>query len=340
MEDKDIFESEWEQELPPENEMKQIQKSIQKRNWKIVSISVMLVLTMLLGCVYGVVPAVEQLYWHPYDGTVGEGVTDLTLVLSAYTELFQPGWVVDRVYSGKDGFASYGLNIVRQNTATKEYKYMTGAINKGQLHWDYHFTSERAEHILYKKTTWFPYLSPWEEQTDTVTILESLPEYVTVEARVSFSENQDMEQILKLREDYQLPITWIGIQNAPVNIDLPLCGMSPFSLRTHYFEVNEKYPQFCLETSINPGFTITAADLENHFISLLQLSSDMLEAGRGARVFGGDRNYYQEVLDFVDENGVMSYCMIAVTTPQTLLKLMDNKLVSDIGILDGWLDIG
>ena len=35
MEDKDIFETQWEQELPPENEMKQIRRTIRKRNWRI-----------------------------------------------------------------------------------------------------------------------------------------------------------------------------------------------------------------------------------------------------------------------------------------------------------------
>lgn len=337
MENKDIFDNAWEQQLPPENEIKQIQRSIRNRNWKIITISVLLAAAVLLGSVYVVIPAAEKLYWHPYDGTVGEGVTDLTLVLSAYTELFQPGWVVDRVYSGKAGFASYDLNIVRQKTATSEYKFMTGSLVKGQLHWDYHFTSERAEESLFGIDTCFPLLSPWEENEDAATTLDALPEYVTVEARVLFSRDLDMEQILMLREKYQLPITWIGIRNVP---ESSMCGMSPFSGQTIHFEVNEKYPQFCLETSRNPDFTITAADLQNHFKSLLQLSSDMLEAGRGARVYGGDRNYYREALDYVEENGVMSYGMVVVATPQILLDLMDSEWVSEVAILDGWLNIG
>lgn len=340
MENKDMFDNEWEQDIVPQKEIQQIQKSIRKRNWKIVFVSVLLAAAVLLGSVYVVIPAVEKLYWHPYDGNVGEGVTDLTLVLSAYTELFQPGWVVDRVSSGKSGFAYYDLNISRQNVATGELKFMTGYIDKGQLHWDYHFSSEYVEKRFYGSSTYYPHLAPWKESPDSTTSLHVLPEYATVEARVLFSENLNMEQLLALREQYQLPITWIGVQNAPSDVDMPMCGMSPFSARTIYFEVNEKYPQFCLETSANPDFVITGKDLENHFKSLLSLSSDMLEAGRGARVFGGDRNYYREVLDYVEDNGVMSYGIIVAASPNNLLELMNSELISEITILDGWIDIG
>ena len=340
MEDKDIFETQWEQELPPENEMKQIRRTIRKRNWRIIAISVVLAAALLLVSVFGIVPTLEELYWHPYDGTVGEGVTDLTLVLSAYTELFQPGWVIDRVYWGKNGFAAYDLDIVRQYTATNEYKFMTGQLEKGQLHWDYHFSSEQAENIFYDGAYLYPNLFSWEDSKEHSTDLAVLPEYVTVEARIFFSQNLDMDQILKIREEYQLPITWIGIQNAHENFDIRLCGMSPFSAHTIYYEVNKKYPQFCVETSKNPDFIITSQNLEDHFKSLLQFSSDMLEAGRGARVYGGDRNYYQEVLDYVEENGVMSYGMIVATTPQVLLDLRNHEWIADITILDGWLDIG
>ena len=82
-----------------------------------------------------------------------------------------------------------------------------------------------------------------------------------------------------------------------------------------------------------------ASDLEQHFKSLLQFSSDQLEAGRGARVYGGDRNYYAEVLRYVEENGVMSYGCIAFTSPQKLLSLLEDEQVSQIMLLDAWIDL-
>ena len=64
MENKEIFNNEWEQEVLPENELKQIRKSIRKRNRKTIIISAVLAVAVLLGCVYGIVPAVERLYWN------------------------------------------------------------------------------------------------------------------------------------------------------------------------------------------------------------------------------------------------------------------------------------
>ena len=340
MEDKDIFETQWEQELPPENEMKQIRRTIRKRNWRIIAISVVLAAALVWSCVSIIIPAAEKAYWDPFDCTVSEGMRDLELVLSAYTELFQPGWEVSSVYTGKTGFASYELNIIRYDLARSEFSYMTGTLTKNQLGWDSRFTNQGVALNHFDRAT-YPFYAMFDDQKQAVVEkLKELPEYVTVEAAVSFSSDLDMDQLLLLREEFDLPITWVGIRNAPLDEQrTPLCGMDAFGGGWIDFGVNEKYPQFCLDTSANPDFAYAASDLEQHFKSLLQFSSDQLEAGRGARVYGGDRNYYAEVLRYVEENGVMSYGCIAFTSPQKLLSLLEDEQVSQIMLLDAWIDL-
>ena len=338
MENKDIFDNEWEQELPPENEMKQIQRSIRKRNWTIVAVSVSIAVALLFGCIQFIIPAIENLYWSPADGTF-EGVSDLNLVLSAYTELFCPGWEVSSVHSGRNGFASYALNIIRRDIAKGEYIHMTGSLCKNQLAWDYRFTNEWADSRLITANTYPPFLFPEEEGLSEK--LVQLPEYITVEAAVIFSEDLSMEEILLLREEYDLPITWVAIRHAPEEGSTGLlCGMSPFSGSAIYYEVNEQYPQFGLETLLTPEYKFAAGDLEQHFKSLLQLSSDMLDVGRGARVYGGERNYYREALEYVMEHGVMSYACIVYTSSDTLLQLLADERVSRILPQDAWIDLG
>jgi hypothetical protein len=340
MEDKDIFETQWEQELPPENEMKQIRRTIRKRNWKIICISVILAAALVWSCVNIFIPAVEKAYWDPFDCTVQESVRDLELVLSAYTELFQPGWEVSTVSTGKTGFASYELNIVRYDLARNEFSYMTGTLIKDQLGWDSRFISQGVAINHFDRAT-YPFYAMFDDQKKAVVEkLKALPEYVTVEAAMSFSSDLDMDQLLLLREEFELPITWVGIRNAPMDVQrTPLCGMDAFSGGRIYFGVNEKYPQFCLDTSANPDFAYAATDLEQHFKSLLQFSSDQLESGRGARVCGGDRNYYAEVLAYVEENGVMTYGCMVFTSPQKLLSLLEDERVSQIMLLDAWIDV-
>ena len=350
MEDKDIFENIPELDVNAESEMKAIRKTIRNRSWKTVAISVVLVLSLLLTGIYGVMPAVEKSYWNPYDGTVGEGVRDLDLVLSAYTELFQPGWKLDSVGSGRIGFATYDLSIIRSKVATGEDSFMTGSLRKNDLGWDYRFSAERATRDLFRPYVHVEYAAIMsgdsQYQTDArislnaVETLKKLPDYLTIEAAVCFQEDITMEQLLTLREEYDLPISWIAICNDnPEEYSTPLCGMNPFYNNTIYYEVNEKYPHFGIDLSYETDFRYSPEHLEQHFRSLLQLSSDMLEKGRGARVYGGERNFYRETLDYVEENGIKSYGIIVFADAPTLLALLENDLVADINFLETWIDL-
>ncbi len=134
MEDKDIFETQWEQELPPENEMKQIQRTIRKRNGRIIAISVVLAAVILLGSVYGIVPLIESFYWHPGTETAAANASDLTLTMHAYTELFCPGWNVTRInWQEADGLAAYDLQFNILDLGKREYFRLDGKLEKGKV---------------------------------------------------------------------------------------------------------------------------------------------------------------------------------------------------------------
>ena len=49
--------------------------------------------------------------------------------------------------------------------------------------------------------------------------------------------------------------------------------------------------------------------------------------------------YRQLNLYYVEENGVMSYGAVVVASPQTLLELLDEGVISHVTILDGWIDL-
>ena len=58
----------WEASIPPQDmkaELKAMRRNLRRRNWKIVAISVFLVLAILFSVVKLVIPALEKRYWDP-----------------------------------------------------------------------------------------------------------------------------------------------------------------------------------------------------------------------------------------------------------------------------------
>lgn len=355
MENKDIFDNEWEQELPPENEMKQIQRTIRKRNWKIVAISVTLAAALLIGCVYGMIPLIESFYWHPGTENAAVNASDLTLTLHAYTELFCPGWDVNYInWQETEGLAAYDLQITIRDVSRKDYFRLDGKLEKGSLMYGPDFADNWAQHLWFTgfvldSGSYNPdsglfdldllsldYMNTVREK------LAQLPEYIALEAAITFTEDLNMEQVVQFHEDTRdlpLQISWVGIRNSPATDvsgrvgSILLCGMNPFTGGSGFLGVDETYPNFSL-----PLDYPYAESLERHFKSLLQYSSDQCAKGEGIPVWMG-KDYYQTVLDYVEENGVMSYGAVVVASPETLLELLDQGVISHVTLLDAWIDI-
>lgn len=352
MEDKDIFDMEWEQNMPPENEMPQIQKSIRKRNWKLIAISVATAAALLLGCVYGIIPMIESIYWHPDTESAAANASDLTLTFHAYAELFCPGWEVSYItWQERDGLAAYDLQIRLRDERNLSSFYLNGALEKGHLM----FGSDFADHMA--SPSWFSGMveefAPVEEAEleETREKLAQLPEYVSLEAAITFPEDLDMAQLEEFYREYgvttldppRLRIVWVGIRNSPAtSVDteagrigpIRLCGMDPFTGGTGFLGVDEVYPNFSNHWEYPHGEA-----LENHFKSLLRYSSDQCAKNEGVPVWFG-KDYYQTVLEYVEENGVMSYGTVVVASPQVLLELLDHGVISYVSLLDAWIDIG
>ena len=335
MEDKDIFESEWEQELPPENEMKQIQKSIQKRNWKIISISLILAEAILLVSVFGIIPAVEKLYWNADEFSYGHR-SDLEAALYAYTELFNPGYTTSKVNYRHTGFASYDLEIHLFSRTGQESRSVGGSLTRNRLAVDdfINYSTSAQNGFLRKR---LPFTEPDQALTDAVrTQLEELPDYIRVEASLSFRDDITMEELVAFKDEYPyMWVTWIAIRaTEPTTEWTPLCGMSPFNYSCPVFDgMYRDYPYF------TPSNVNDAGQAEQHFKALLQYSADLVDKGRGIAPYD-DLEIYQNALDYVEENGIMSYGVVVMATPDLLLEMMDNELIAFLDITDAWIYLG
>ena len=336
----------WNEMLPlleEDAELLKIRKDLKRRNWKTVLTSLLLAAVILLVSVYGIVPAVESLYWGPYDSEYNTG-SDLHMALKAYTELYHPGYTVHMV-AGKTGFATYELQLTRTDEATGEKDYMGGTLSRNVLTLDYaYFDRLQPEGHLYADYTQdlpdgdsFDIRDMWTE--NAVEIISQLPEYVRLKAVVFFPEDLTMEQFQQLLFKYNydgadgVNVLWTAVRVEGENMALPPVGFSMYSYNG--YELNETYPGFFME-----GFEEDGSHMSQHFKSLLRFQSDQAEKGRSPILRTGKGEYSRYVLDYVEENGVNTYACLVSATPQGLQSMLDDGTASHIALLDGWIDVG
>lgn len=330
MEDKEFFEKkpEWEQD----SELRSIRRTIRRRSRKLVAISVVLAVA-LLGGILGCIPMVEKLYWNP-DEIHYRDATDLKITLDAYTELFNPGYSTSWVTHRRTGFASYELEVLLRSTARGEMISAGGTLERNELYLDEMFLfPEGKDYPIVRHSADEMPPSPSETAALRETLAE-LPEYIRLEATVSFAELLSMEELVSFRTaaamdpvTNDMAVTWVAVDGG-----VALCGMG--------LDGGQVYPLVDLDYRCFSGpANWNRESLEHHFRSLVRYCADQVEKGRGVAPYGNEQ-VYADILDYVEENGVKTYGVVVTASPQALLKLMDSELIYDIRLIDGWLEIG
>jgi len=332
--------------VPPQEdaELKSIRKSLQRQNLKNVLTSLILAAALLLVSVYGIIPAVEKLYWGPYDSDYDAG-SDLHLVLKANTELFHPGYKV-QMLAGKSGFASYDLHITRTDDATGQKEYLNGTLSRGDLSLDYAYYDRGMEELYFHADyvqdlgngEIYDIRDMWTE--DAVELISQLPNYIQLKAIAFFPEDLNMEQFLQLLLKYNydgrdgVSVIWTAVR-VESNQGIPLSPIG-FSVNSYNgYELNETYPEFFIR-----NFEEDGSHLAQHFKSLLQFSTDQVEKGKGISLRNIHGEYTQYVLEYVEEHGVNTYACLVSATPQGLQSMLDDGTASHLALLDSWIDVG
>lgn len=336
MENKDIFETDpqWEQSPAPAEDLAKVKKLLKKRDNKTILKTLALLAVLVLFIAFVLIPLTETFYWNPdmyhYEGSC----SDLQLTLSAWMELFYPGKRVTGIQSSKTGYASYNLRISVQDRGKETWEKVDATLELSDLSLEADFYDTDPRDIL-------PFRSQEEsERASTQETLSQLPEYITLRAAVTFPEDLDMAQVFAFWQEYTwstapypLYLDWVAVRTRDPEENQILTGFSMAHYGPMEDSINDYYPEFWIE-SLNPD----GEYLAQHFKSLLQYSSDQWEKGRGMDVHIGT-NYYEEALNYVEKNGVISYGFIVSGTPQALLNLLDQGIITQINILDAWLDV-
>lgn len=331
-------------------ELKQVRRNLRKRNALIVCTCLVLVAALMAGTFQVLLPALEAQYWDA--GTVSFGdqaATDLEMTLNAYDQLFSPGTALLSVNSVKSGFASYSVcvsyeNPVRYDTLDTGYANLTLSKNELQIpdFWDTVSGDNLPLYLLDDPQA----LQFYRQQVTQK--LESYSDYLNVGAYVTFSESMDMLEFIRYF-NYQVNgpygagegrswIAWIAVRHKE-DILPPdqLCGFSFGGAAQTFDCVNESYPYLDLHSRGSFDEYNDANVCTEHFLSLLRYSADQLDAGTGIAV-PDEPNYYRDALAYIEENGIQIYGCYMVTTPQHLLKQMENDRIAYVQIDDVWID--
>lgn len=317
----------------PKNELKQLKRNLRKRNAKIILTSLVLVAALLLLTVYAGIPAAEKFYWDPNTNSYDtESATDLDLTLVAYSELFFPESQVIQVKTQKIGFASYSIDVLNQDSTVgdRSHRYLT--LEKGNL----------AIPSDFGDTAYYGPFKPLDEPYHSANrnglkdTLAPMPEYITISMRIAFSEDMNMRELSLFQHKLQLlggDMQWAAIRHKDsYDIEDTLCGIKMVTPRMYLLNgINDDYPSFDAGT-----VTGTGNDLETHFLSLLRYSNDQYQAGTG---IASPAASYDEMLAYMEENGVYSFGCYASASPSAILELLEWPEVNHLYLFDGWIDI-
>lgn len=319
-------------------EMKKIRKNLRMRNFKIIITAIISFAIVLLGIIYLVIPTLEKKYWNPEDNTyeLDEWTTDLELTLSTYTELFLPRHFIIDVQSTNEGLGRYDLEIQYWKAPEYENYFIYGNLDKNIIS-----LPKELQDVTYindfENACNPPYPQEQEEKNEIYQRLSELPDYIQVEAAISFSSDLNMDELIAMNEKLgdNASIGWVGIRHCPSSAQrYPLIGIKPFSGGVVWDGINDDYPYLIIT-----GEEKTAENLEIHFKSLLQFMSDREADGKGIGNINGPEFYYGEILNYVEQNGVNAYGCYVTGKPQVFIELMDQGIISKIQIHDAFIDV-
>lgn len=335
-----------------DNTLALIQKAIRRAFIKTGTIVGAVVLTLVLTVLF-VLPGVVDLFYYRADKSLGtdhagNDVPQFSQDLAVCTELFLPGKYRDISLIRSEGWGRYSITIPQISTPSgSSFFTVIGELDKNELMlYDPNFLRLPAANAfrLPKECDSFAYegdffgaAGTWDEMYDA---LDGLVDHQKYRAYISLADIRSFEDFIPLIDPYFSRGIWCGVfapDKSGRNI-APNIGFNLYSGNVHLEAANttaQKYPGLSLITTDADGrtlFTHDPAQYEQHFISLLSYLRDRPELidlfGFDAFSVGSGR--YDEIIESVQQNGLLIYGFSAELTKEELLDLRDDPHISYI----------
>lgn len=326
-------------------ELKKIRKGMKKRNLWIVAAAVLIACGVVSAGVY-LEPIISKAVWYdPTEEGLQQFAYDIDCHIAVLTELTMPEVQMEQVWIEERGHGNYDLDVTRRDYSSGETDYSYGTVQKGKITMHQDFYQPSVMNVFSRGT--YGMMSRPEpdgiikDRETAKAILQELPEYIRAEAYVSLAEDWSMEELEAFRKTVETDSGWLGwvaVRNAPLSEQrLPLVGFQAMSGGLIYDELDQSYPYY--EISEHEEEPLAQVWTE-HFKSLLRYSVEHRAFyQRFQRDIGNHGDKCEEVLDYVEKNGVKTYGFVYYGTPSDLLRVLEQEGVEGIYISDASVQI-
>lgn len=291
----------------------------------------------------------EQTFYDPNRGYTKEnGQSEQFFVdMSAFSELHFPGYTTSSAKAEKISFGKYDLMIRQGSMFAKEEEVFTGQLVRGNLQFEGEdFYKQAPANAFYDKGP-HSYMQKQDQGSYDYTIeeLERLPKTCVVDAYVGFKDEISMEQLVELQKKYEdLYFGWVAITVNEKERHFEHTGFEPTGTGRVLEEgvvPEEQFPYFELAHVPRENGAISPEILEGHFKTLLKYMATrkgFLEHLCTINHF--DVALYQEMLGYVEANGVKSYGVVVQGAVDSILAFMKDENTETIMVEDvkiSWL---
>ncbi|NLY45638.1 MAG: hypothetical protein GX053_06570, partial [Tissierella sp.] len=336
------FGTTWENEQYKDESIN-IKKSVNSRLRRVVVASVGIMIALIFGIFFIISPLVDRLFYNPSTVTVGEVEHDIYFDMQAITELNYPGYTLSSLVDiDRLGFGKYDISYFRTNLFTEETSYVYSKIKRN---WNItnhtSWTNDRSFNFkTIRVPDWMTAQDAQEQKERVISHVKQLSPVSYTSSWITFETDLTMEELHQLELAYpNIDFVWVGIRIASPNEGVS--DLLGFSTRSTKLTVDkpdiEKYPAFdYIEWLVHPiGFDREARRIEPrgyelHFKDLLKYTVDRKDAINVLEKRPNRYKYYEEALDYVEENGVKTYGTLVYANAQDLIELVENEEILTI----------
>ena len=331
-----------------EGELKKIRRNIKQRNAVLVCLAAGVACGVIAAACY-FEPAISKRLWYDPTEVYNPDTEDFSTQkinshIAVISELTMPEMRMDGVYVREQGWGRYDLTLQQWDYSRVENSYSYGVVTRNKIELRQDFFLQSCVGGIFSRSQYGFREEPSQDGIirdveSARAVLEKLPEYIRLEAYISLSRDWDMEELaafcekIERREDG----TWIGwtaVRTAPEDTQLfPMAGFRVIGDGWMLNEVDERYPYY--EINLHKDEPV-AEVLSGHFKSLLHYTIDHKD-------FYNKKMDYQirdeEMLEYVEKNGVNTYGFVCYGTPQEILQVLEEPDVEGIHVSDSSISV-
>lgn len=353
-------------------EIKKINRAVNRKLLNMTCIVMALLIAAGAFVYYVALPAYDAQFYNPLASVEGvpdvrdgeneqnqayiESFSPLYLSARAFTELHCPGWDVYDVKAESLGMGKYDVKISSQHYFNGKNEF-TCVIDKGEqvqgIASDWFFDTgltgvfyDKGPQVVMFVQDDGSYTYAQEESSRAMyrDALPDLPKSSQISAYVSFTEDVSMEEMLSLEEEWDgCGIYWAAVRPNDSSyfheIGIGVSGGGLVLEPTEEFE--EMFPFFCQHGEKYRESELSEAEkLAVHFTSQLKYMSrqeDFIHAL--CAVNGYSAIDYQEILDYIEQNGIKIYGVYVIGDRDSMIALEQRKEINSFMIEDIKLSI-